>query len=251
MSEIAIALNRFGLGARGDESPPAHPRAWLTGQFDRFEPRPAPIAAAPARAEVAEQLADYLAEARREGRGQRGRQAAPAMAPAPAAQNRAENEQLAGLPDSARRFVRQTSRRYYLAMVAARTEAALTAPAPFVERHGPFLGQPFRGLGGQAHGRRPRRPARVRGDPAARAGPVRRHAARGRAAPGDAALSRPGPVDRPGLRGAPGSGARFGRRRRSKGAASTRIWRARSWSCTRSASTAAMPRRTSPNSPAR
>jgi uncharacterized protein (DUF1800 family) len=129
MSDIAIAFNRFGLGARGDESPPEQPRAWLTGQLDRFEPRPAPIAAAPARAEVAGQLADYIEESRREGRGQR-----PAMAPAPAAPNMGEDDQLAGLPDSARRFVRQTSRRNYLAMVAARTEAALTTPAPFVER---------------------------------------------------------------------------------------------------------------------
>jgi uncharacterized protein (DUF1800 family) len=130
MSEIAIALNRFGLGARGDESPLANPRTWLTGQLDRFDPRPAPIAAAPARAEVAGQLADYLEEARREGQGRR----APAMAPEPAAPNMAGDDQLAGLPDSARRFVRQASRRNYLAMVAARTEAALTTPAPFVER---------------------------------------------------------------------------------------------------------------------
>jgi uncharacterized protein (DUF1800 family) len=130
MSEIAIAFNRFGLGARGDESPPALPRAWLTGQLDRFDPRPAPIAAAPARAEVAGQLADYLEEARREGQSRR-RAPAPAMQ---AEQGMSEDDQLAGLPDSARRFARQTSRRNYLAMVAARTEAALTTPAPFVER---------------------------------------------------------------------------------------------------------------------
>jgi uncharacterized protein (DUF1800 family) len=130
MSEVAIALNRFGLGARGDESPPEHPRAWLTGQLDRFDPRPAPIAAAPARAEGAGQLADSLEEARREGQGRR-RQPAPAMQ---AGQGMSEDAQLAGLPDSARRFIRQTSRRNYLAMVAARTEAALATPAPFVER---------------------------------------------------------------------------------------------------------------------
>ncbi|MEA3013749.1 MAG: hypothetical protein QOD42_2294 [Sphingomonadales bacterium] len=130
MSDIAIAFNRFGLGARGDDSPPAHPRAWLTGQLDRFDPRPAPIAAAPARTEVAGQLADYLEEARREGQSRR-RAPAPAMQAGP---GMSEDDQLAGLPDSARRFARQTSRRNYLAMVAARTEAALTAPAPFVER---------------------------------------------------------------------------------------------------------------------
>jgi uncharacterized protein (DUF1800 family) len=146
MSDIAIAFNRFGLGARGDDSRPADPRAWLTGQFGRFEARPAAIAAAPARAEVARQLADYLEEARREGRGQRAqepgdgqgrrrrRAGGAVIAPMQPGQGMAGDDQLAGLPDSARRFVRQASRRNYLAMVAARTDAALTAPAPFVER---------------------------------------------------------------------------------------------------------------------
>ncbi|HYI49557.1 MAG TPA: DUF1800 domain-containing protein [Allosphingosinicella sp.] len=129
MSDIAIAFNRFGLGARGDDSPPADPRRWLTAQFERFEQRPAPIAAAPARAEVAGQLADYLEEVRREGRGRSPQAPAPAMRP-----GMSENDQLAGLPDSARRFIRQSSRRNYVAMVGARTDAALTAPAPFVER---------------------------------------------------------------------------------------------------------------------
>lgn len=35
--ETAIALNRFGLGARPDEPPPGNPRAWLTRQFALFE----------------------------------------------------------------------------------------------------------------------------------------------------------------------------------------------------------------------
>ena len=36
--ETAIALNRFGLGARPDEQPPDDPRAWLTEQFTLFDP---------------------------------------------------------------------------------------------------------------------------------------------------------------------------------------------------------------------
>jgi uncharacterized protein (DUF1800 family) len=44
------------------------------------------------------------------------------------------SDQLAGLPDPARRFIRGVSRENYLAMVGARTNAALVAPAPFVER---------------------------------------------------------------------------------------------------------------------
>lgn len=149
MSDTAIAFNRFGLGARIGDSPPENPRAWLAGQLDRFDARPAAIAAAPARAEVARQLADYLEEARGQRLGQRaqGRQprspapAAPAPGPdmamarnAPGAGPGMAEDNLAGLPDSARRFIRQTSRQNYLAMVQARTNAALVTPAPFVER---------------------------------------------------------------------------------------------------------------------
>jgi uncharacterized protein (DUF1800 family) len=141
MSNIAIAFNRFGLGARSDDSVPADAAAWVTGQFSRFEARPQAIAAAPSRALVAGQLADYIEEARAEaasGRRQarRGGDMEPAMAPGMTARapGEPENDDLAGLPDSARRFIRRTSRGNYLEMVAARTNAALTAPAPFVER---------------------------------------------------------------------------------------------------------------------
>jgi uncharacterized protein (DUF1800 family) len=157
MSNISLAFNRFGLGARIGDSPPQEPRRWLLAQFERYEPRPAPIAAAPPRAQVAQQLADYLEEVRAEarsgrgggqagegetGRGQGRLRRGAAMQPAPEPGMAMENppggmagdDQLAGLPDSARRFIRQASRRNYLAMVQARTNAALTAPAPFVER---------------------------------------------------------------------------------------------------------------------
>jgi len=144
MSEIAIAFNRFGLGARFDDSAPADPRAWLAGQLGRFEARPTAIAAAPGRAEVAGRLAAYLEEARGEARQgrrqQRQRRRRGAAQPAAPMENMQSGESgmrdddLAGLPDSARRFIRQSSRQNYLAMVAARTAAALTTPAPFVER---------------------------------------------------------------------------------------------------------------------
>ena len=40
----AIALNRFGLGARPNDKAPADPRAWLRCQIDLYESRPALIA---------------------------------------------------------------------------------------------------------------------------------------------------------------------------------------------------------------
>ncbi len=174
MSTLSLAFNRFGLGARNDEAAPEEARRWLLQQFDRYEARPQPIAAAPQRTQVAGQLADYFEEVRTENRANRraglapgdgqapqGRRAMPGrraflqgrMQPQPQAQAGAEdmartalalrgqgqamageNDPTAGLPDSARRFIRQTSRQNYLALVQARTNVALTTPAPFVER---------------------------------------------------------------------------------------------------------------------
>jgi uncharacterized protein (DUF1800 family) len=169
MSILSLAYNRFGLGARGDDpasdTAPEAARRAIVQQFDRFDPRPEAIAAVPSRVQVAGQLADYLEETRM-ARGQArsaGAQAPgeampgqgplrrrPAMAEAgaqPAMDMQAQapaapgarpaagaNDPLAGLPDNARRFIRETSRANYLAMVGARTNAALVAPAPFVER---------------------------------------------------------------------------------------------------------------------
>ena len=42
MTPAAIALNRFGLGARPDEPAPPDPQRWLLSQLDSYEPLPAP-----------------------------------------------------------------------------------------------------------------------------------------------------------------------------------------------------------------
>ena len=141
MSQIAIALNRFGLGARADDSAPADARAWLAGQFDRYEPRPAPIAAVPSRSAVVGELANYLEELRGLDAGRmprparrRQRETMRAGETASDPMTSAMEENLAGLPDPVRRYIRRSARDHYLSMVAARMDAALTAPAPFVER---------------------------------------------------------------------------------------------------------------------
>ncbi len=40
MNSAAIALNRFGLGARPDDALPADPQRWLLDQFVRYQPQP-------------------------------------------------------------------------------------------------------------------------------------------------------------------------------------------------------------------
>jgi uncharacterized protein (DUF1800 family) len=164
MSEASIAMNRFGLGARAGETVTGDPRAWLHGQFDRYDPRPAPIAGLPETRVIAAELADYLEELRalqREGRRQ------PPAGPAPSGRRRgtgysppamsgdammgdaaamremqdggamAAQEAPADARDpvaQARQFARRQGRQYYSAQVAARSRATLDTPAPFVER---------------------------------------------------------------------------------------------------------------------
>jgi len=58
----AIALNRFGLGARPDDKPPVDARVWLRRQIDIYEPRPALIAALPDTTALATRLATLRRE---------------------------------------------------------------------------------------------------------------------------------------------------------------------------------------------
>jgi len=138
MSDAAIALNRFGLGARRGEAAPDAPKAWLLNQFDRYEARPAAIAAVPTRASVAGELAAFLDErrdmavaARREQRGASRQEIEDGGAPmmADVATEGAKDD-----AQGARRDARQGARADYLAMTQARVATALDAPAPFVER---------------------------------------------------------------------------------------------------------------------
>lgn len=105
--DTAIALNRFGLGARPDEPAPADARQALLQQFGSYQPRNEAWASLPA-------AADTLAA------------------------NLALQQALRGQDEMARRDAQQARRRAlqgdYQAGVAARVQSALTTPTPFVER---------------------------------------------------------------------------------------------------------------------
>ena len=126
MLDTAIALNRFGLGARPGDPLPADSRAWLTGQFSRFQPRPQALADVPSRAAVVGQLADYLAEARMDARARNRVQPASLETGAPVVMEKQT--------DPLKRYLRQTIRDDYLAMNSARLNAALGTDNPFAER---------------------------------------------------------------------------------------------------------------------
>jgi uncharacterized protein (DUF1800 family) len=116
MIDNAIAANRFGLGARSDDRATPDPKRGLIAQFDRFETKPAAFASAPTRASVANELATYLTETR--------------------SLRMAAESKDAAKPDmqAARKMARVAGRDAYIALVGARMNAALTTPAPFVER---------------------------------------------------------------------------------------------------------------------
>lgn len=107
MSALALALNRFGLGARPDDAPPADPRRWLLEQFERYEPLP-PAWAAQRRTGL--QFADY------------------------AEQRRMVREAEAANRQQAQQQLRREARASYVSAVGARMQSALATPAPFVER---------------------------------------------------------------------------------------------------------------------
>lgn len=157
MSEAAIALNRFGLGRRAGEAPPGDARDWLLAQIDRYQPAPAPIAAAPTSVQIAADLADYQAERRAirqmpaAAPGQ-AQLSAPAPAATPAAAMAAtpptmpamtgtptgDGRALPPPPRDAEQAARQSARRagqdHYVDLIAARTAAALATSTPFAER---------------------------------------------------------------------------------------------------------------------
>ncbi|KVF78178.1 DUF1800 domain-containing protein [Burkholderia diffusa] len=107
ISPTAIALNRFGLGARPDEAPPVDPKAALVAQFDRYDARPAAWAGEP----DAVTLATRFATTRN------------AMTSDDAAARRATEQS-----------IRRDGYDAYRSAVAARLNGALVTPAPFVER---------------------------------------------------------------------------------------------------------------------
>jgi uncharacterized protein (DUF1800 family) len=108
LTEAAVALNRFGLGARDDEPPPSDPKTWLLRQFDRYEPRPAALA----QLQDSPAVVQTLGEARRQ-----------------AASGAHQDAKLA-----ARNMLRTEVRDAYREAVDARVQSALTTQAPFIER---------------------------------------------------------------------------------------------------------------------
>jgi uncharacterized protein (DUF1800 family) len=116
LSPAAIAVNRFGLGARPGDALPADPRGWLLEQADpktsAYQPIPPALADQPASATLAAQFVEReraLRDAKDDGKDKTDKAAI-------------------------RKQYAQQIREDYRAAVDARVTSALTAGAPFVER---------------------------------------------------------------------------------------------------------------------
>ena len=128
MLTSTIALNRFGLGSRPDDPPPADPKRWLLQQLGQFDARPQAFAEVPKRAQVIQQLGDYIAAQQMAGRAKRQLQPA-SLQPETSQQQPADPQ-----AEELKKYLRQSIREDYLVMNAARLDSALTTPSPFVER---------------------------------------------------------------------------------------------------------------------
>lgn len=119
MNQIATALNRFGLGAKGGENPPADARRWLYDQLGRFDPAPPAIQARPGAREGVRKLVGYRAD----------RRVAQAEA-----RDRGED---GGITEESRQILRdytQAARARYADDVLTRAQVAVGTDTPFVER---------------------------------------------------------------------------------------------------------------------
>lgn len=115
--EQAIALNRFGLGARSDEAAPAAPREWLLQQFKRWQPAPA----AYANARTTTQLASETLKTR-------------------------QTLRTAQSPDdkkAAQTAVNKEAQQIYRDEILMRVSAALDSQTPFLDRLAVFWANHF------------------------------------------------------------------------------------------------------------
>jgi uncharacterized protein (DUF1800 family) len=119
MANAAIAMNRFGLGARWNEDAPAKPQNWLIDQLARYNAAPQMIAALPDTGRLVEALQAYRLD-RRQIQNARKAEAGNTDMPA------ADGVQL----DASRKQVRN----HYAEAANARLLSALDSNTPFAER---------------------------------------------------------------------------------------------------------------------
>ncbi|MBW9102453.1 DUF1800 domain-containing protein [Paraburkholderia phenoliruptrix] len=142
LTPAAIALNRFGLGARADDTPPAAPKAWLLAQLEQYEPRPAAWADQPDSLALSSELEQQRLQLREQRQRKPGDAGGASMVDTQVnTQANTQSEQTAAsqstakqAKDAERKAMHVEIRDRYRCAVNARVTSALTTPTPFVER---------------------------------------------------------------------------------------------------------------------
>lgn len=122
MIHAAIAMNRFGLGARPSGNAPVNPADWLKSQIRSYEPSFPAMASQPSRAEIAAGFREYQLD-RKDVRAAR-KDAAAAMAA----------DDMPQIDPAKIEKVVNTLRLQYVAAADARLDAAISSDTDFAER---------------------------------------------------------------------------------------------------------------------
>lgn len=122
MIDAAIAMNRFGLGARPTGTAPVNPADWLKSQIMSYEPSFPAMASQPSRAEIAAGFREYQLD-RKDVRAAR-KDAAAAMA----------DDDMPQIDPAKIEKVVNTLRLQYVSAADARMDAAISSDTDFAER---------------------------------------------------------------------------------------------------------------------
>lgn len=135
-AEAAIAMNRFGLGARPGRTAPESPQDALLAQIKAYQARPDIIAALPSRADIVMALKDYRADKK----VSKAAGTAPGKDKHPGAKRKAlmpeegrEGSDAPGLEDP-QNPTRKAIRNFYVGATQARMQNALATDQDFPER---------------------------------------------------------------------------------------------------------------------
>ncbi|MBP6442370.1 MAG: DUF1800 domain-containing protein, partial [Sphingorhabdus sp.] len=122
MINAAIAMNRFGLGARSSGNAPMNPADWLKAQIRSYEPSFPAMASQPSRADIAAGFREYQLD-RKDVRAAR-KDAAAVMAA----------DDMPQIDPAKIEKVVNTLRLQYVAAADARLDAAISSDTDFAER---------------------------------------------------------------------------------------------------------------------
>ncbi|MFL9939139.1 DUF1800 domain-containing protein [Paraburkholderia graminis] len=134
LTTAAIALNRFGLGARPDDPAPADPKAWLLAQFEHYEPKSAAWADQPDSIGLSSELEQQRMQLRQQRQRKPGDANTPPQSNVQGGQQAASESSVKKDQEAERKAMHVEIRDTYRASVNARVLSALTTQTPFIER---------------------------------------------------------------------------------------------------------------------